>query len=279
MDVDEFLEGNFLEDDLADDVEETDDDGEDEMGSSGGEEELTGAEMASFCHSSEEEDDEKNEDEENGEGMTETSSKANRRNQELKDEVASHKAQLEALRDVDPEFYAYLQATDQELLEFGNQEEGEEEEDADVSGRRAQAKDDGDDGERSSIAPSSNLKDSASKTITMSMVNEWCTSAKAKASLGALRHLLRAYRVACHYGDSEESIDESLRLGSSAVYSRLMSFVLQEFDSLLRRALDMDQREVDASSTITSLPRWKKLEPLAKSYLGNTLHLLGTSSK
>lgn len=29
---------------------------------------------------------------------------------------------------------------------------------------------------------------------------------------------------------------------------------------------------------MTRLPRWRKAEPLAKSYLGNTLHILGASA-
>lgn len=40
-------------------------------------------------------------------------------NVRLKGEVARHKAQLQALQEKDPEFYAYLQQTDAELLGFG----------------------------------------------------------------------------------------------------------------------------------------------------------------
>lgn len=37
---------------------------------------------------------------------------------------------------------------------------------------------------------------------------------------------LQAYRAACHYGDSEEQVEESMRIASSAVYNKLMLFVL-----------------------------------------------------
>lgn len=37
---------------------------------------------------------------------------------------------------------------------------------------------------------------------------------------------LQAYRAACHYGDSEEEVEEGMRLASSAVYNKLMLFVL-----------------------------------------------------
>ena len=32
--------------------------------------------------------------------------------------------------------------------------------------------------------------------------------------------------MACHYGDSEEQVEESMRIASSAVYNKLMLFVL-----------------------------------------------------
>ena len=47
-------------------------------------------------------------------------------NEQFKTEIASHQAQLEALREQDPEFYEYLQQTDQELLNFGQDDEDEE---------------------------------------------------------------------------------------------------------------------------------------------------------
>ena len=31
----------------------------------------------------------------------------------------------------------------------------------------------------------------------------------------------------------------------------------------------------DKATNVTRLPRWRKVEPLAKSFLGNTLHILG----
>lgn len=43
-------------------------------------------------------------------------------------------AQLEALREKDPEFYEYLQSTDQQLLGFGEGEADSEEEDSEGEG-------------------------------------------------------------------------------------------------------------------------------------------------
>ena len=61
-------------------------------------------------------------------------------NKQYKTEIASHQAQLEALKQQDPEFYEYLQQTDQELLNFGqddDEEEGDEEEEEEIANASA----------------------------------------------------------------------------------------------------------------------------------------------
>ena len=49
-------------------------------------------------------------------------------NKKYKSDIASHQEQLQALKDQDPEFYEYLQQTDKELLDFGQDGDEEEEE-------------------------------------------------------------------------------------------------------------------------------------------------------
>ena len=40
--------------------------------------------------------------------------------------------------------------------------------------------------------------------------------------------LLQAFRVACHFGDSEQEVHDSLRISSSAVFNGVLMFVLKE---------------------------------------------------
>jgi len=174
-------------------------------------------------------------------------------------------SELEKLREADPEFYDYLASTDKELLEFGQEESesgGDEADDSEEDGATPQVTE----GVKA-------LPEAQEATVTLKQVDAWCRAAKEDGSLGAIRSLLRAYRVACHYGDSEESVDEGMRIGSSAVYNTLMLFVLKEVDGILRTALGVGPT-IEAGA-LKKAQRWKKVEPLMKSYLGNTLHLLG----
>jgi len=276
MDVDEFLAGAFLGQDGASDSDAdergSDDDAsedDDELGAAGSdsedEEEEVGDDLTGGDEIEKEPESDSDDDDDSDGGDV---GKQTRR---LKDEVSSHRAQLEKLKEADPEFYEYLASTDRELLAFG---EGESEEGSESEGEEGPESDeeqqDDEAGARGVEASPAALPE---QTLTLVQVESWCRAAKETAALGALRNLLRAYRVACHYGDTEEQVDEGMRIGSSAVYNQLMLFVLKESDGIFREILGVDAA-ADAAA-VGKAPRWRKAEPLVKSFLGNTLHLLG----
>jgi len=197
-------------------------------------------------------------------------------NKSLKSEVSKHKSQLEALKKKDPDFYKYLEATDKQLLAFGSDSEEEEdseddEDDQDTEKQGDEIIEDADDND------DAKKQTTQHQSVTLSMVDTWCTTVLNKTGvpppMGAVKSILRAYRVACHYGDSEDMVEEGMKIASSAVYNKLLLFVLKEMDGVLRRMLG-----VEGDVVVSDLPRvarWKKVEPLIKTYLGNTLHLLG----
>lgn len=39
---------------------------------------------------------------------------------------------------------------------------------------------------------------------------------------------MQAYRVACHLGDNEEDMDATMRIVSSAVFNKVMVFMIKE---------------------------------------------------
>ena len=181
------------------------------------------------------------------------------------EELELHKSDLENLKKTDPEFYEYLKDTDKDLLDFESDEEDEGQEDSHAKKNIGEEK------------PQESSPPYEKGVVTSESLDSWCDTALEKGSLPALKYLLRVYRVACHYGDGDES-DESMHLASSAVYNKIMLFMLKNTDIILRKSLEIEDQGVDEVDVIKQ-PRWGKVEPLVRSYLGNTLHLLGTTER
>lgn len=246
MDIDEFLAGDFLnqsaggatdlsdEDDADGSDEDEGDDLSDLEGSDGDEDNENGMEGSPEYDEEEEESSESESDSEgddDDEEETGGGAKAvKKNNKKLKSEIGSHKEQLEKLKQQDPEFYAYLQATDKELLAFGDDND-EENSESDSEGDHPVAAND-DLADADLTAGKAGL-DGKTHTVTLAMVDSWCKAAMKSASWGSVRSLVKAYRVACHFGDSEEQVDEGMRIASSSVYNKLMLFMLVRFPVFL----------------------------------------------
>lgn len=242
MDIDEFL-------DASDDDEEDDDDEDDE--------------------SSEDDDSDDEDEEDNDDAKT-------------REEMKQHKKHLESLKETDPEFYEYLQQEDKELLEFDDDEEDDSEEKQKKDESSESDSEEGGSNEASKRAKTKRKKSEnrqSGKTLTSALVKKLCENAEGGKALGAAKHLFTAYRAACHYGDEENENDQTmLKLASSSAFNDLVQFVLAEADDIFRGVLGdkpakSTQEQYDYEPMKSN--RWKKVEPVVKSYIGNTLHLLG----
>ncbi|WOK97001.1 nucleolar complex protein [Canna indica] len=175
-----------------------------------------------------------------------------------------HVRQLQRLQEKDPEFYQYLKEHDQELLDFNDEDiddEGETGMEEDIDAHDALQEED---------KPSQ-------KVITTSMVDSWCMKIKGNKSLGAVRSLLRAFRTACHYGDDkEDGSAPRLNIISSGVFNKIMVFVLNEMDSILRDLLNapISGGKKETILELMMTKPWAKYGSLMKLYLGNALHIL-----
>ena len=125
------------------------------------------------------------------------------------------------------------------------------------------------------------VKDKEVKTsrtvITSAMVDTWCTAIKENSSLGAVRSLMKAFRTACHYGDDGGNDDLSkLSVMPSHVFNKIMLFVLNEMDGVLRGLLSLPSSggKKETVLDVVHTRQWKNHNHLVKSYLGNALHVL-----
>jgi nucleolar complex protein 2 len=251
MDIDEFLDAS----DDEDEDEDEDDSDEDE--------------------SSENEKDDSDEEEDEKEDA------------KTREEMKRHREHLESLKETDPEFYEYLQQEDKELLEFDDdddeEDDSEEKQKKDESDKSDSDEEGGTNEDEASKRAKTKRKKSenrqSGKTLTSALVKKLCENAKGGKALGAAKHLFTAYRAACHYGDEENENDQTmLKLASSSAFNDLVQFVLAEADDIFRGVLGdkpakSTQEQYDYEPMKSN--RWKKVEPVVKSYIGNTLHLLG----
>ncbi|KAL3684896.1 hypothetical protein R1sor_002918 [Riccia sorocarpa] len=191
-------------------------------------------------------------------------------------EVSQHKKELNELAEKDPEFYEFLKQHDQELLDFEDEEEDEEEIEVDENLELPENEEEETDG------PVSKEKEGpgAVITLTTAMIDQWSAAVKTKITYHTVRNLLQAFRTACHYGDSEEeNQNKKYSLASGHVFNRIMVFVLVEMDGILRSMLSSNAsgenpNDDNMPKDPRKSPRWKKIEPLVKSFLGNVLHIL-----
>ncbi|EFJ50433.1 hypothetical protein VOLCADRAFT_88772 [Volvox carteri f. nagariensis] len=279
-DVD-VLEGDDDDIDGSDDdemSEEGDEEGVDDEGDDDGDDGLSSDLLDGVDDKDGVDDDDDDEEEEEEEEGTAGGDPVVQDNKRLKGEIAKHKAQLEALREKDPEFYAYLKEADADLLGFrageddeddDEEEDDDDEEDEDGArgGEKAQkavkkkgadaaavaAEEDGgpDGSEEGEEEPGS----SGRVDVTSALLARWCTAARGgpdgrgPPALGSFGFLVRAYRLACHYGDPQEDADSGrLRITSSTVYNTIMMFMLREADAIIRRLLGLPPPSATAAA-------------------------------
>ena len=277
MSIDEFLNVGVVDggDDSGD--EDGDEDGEEGESDSDDdipaededEEEWPEGEGESDEDEEDSEDDDDDEDDDSEDDATENGDAdalagVKKSNRLLRSEIEEHQKELESLKDTDPEFYKFLQTEDSGLLDFDESEGEESEEDEDEDEDEDKKEDKG--------------SFSDAKTLTTATVAKLCERAAGGEALGAARNLFRAYRAAAHYGDEDADEEAGVKLASSAAFHTLVTFTLEEADTILRGLLGQPQAGHPDEARLFKphqQSRWKKVEPLAKSFLGNTLHLLG----
>ncbi|KAK1305131.1 hypothetical protein QJS10_CPB11g01865 [Acorus calamus] len=183
-----------------------------------------------------------------------------------------HKEQLHRLQQKDPEFYQFLKEHDKDLLEFNDDDDDEydqddiDEEDAKTGNEYAELH-----------VTQEKVQKMPGRVITTALVDSWCTGIKENLGIGPIRSILRAFRTACHHGDDDKhEPSQMFSIVSSTVFNKIMLFVLNEMDGILRKLLNMPSSggKKETVVELTTTKEWKRYGSLMRLYLGNALHLL-----
>ncbi|KMZ64008.1 Nucleolar complex protein-like protein [Zostera marina] len=186
-----------------------------------------------------------------------------------------HTKELKRLRHKDPEFYDYLKEHDEELLKFNDDgTDGDDSENEAIdTGSLDEDIDYDSEASTGDVRQKVKLQQTPAKHITSEMIDLWCEGIKKHEKFAAIRSLLQAFRIACHHGDDGEN---RFTIISSSVFNKVMLFVLNEMDGILRGLIKfpLSGGKKETVLELTTTIVWKKYGHLVRLYLGNTLHVL-----
>ncbi|XP_033942354.1 nucleolar complex protein 2 homolog [Pseudochaenichthys georgianus] len=201
-----------------------------------------------------------------------------------KGKASQHKEQLSRLKNKDPEFYKFLQANDQTLLNFDDTDSSEDEDEKKYhklpSKLEADDSDDEDDDDDEGGAEGSKASKKSKKgveiiKVTDKMVEEWKDAMKKEPTPRLFREVTQAFKAAVATTKGEGGAQCRYKVADSSVFNSLVIFCIRDVYVALQRMLNLkpekDQKKLVLPS---SSPKWQKNQVDIKMYLSGVVQLL-----
>ncbi|KAI9530882.1 Nucleolar complex protein 2 [Dissostichus eleginoides] len=200
-----------------------------------------------------------------------------------KGKASQHKEQLSRLKNKDPEFYKFLQANDQTLLNFDDTDSSEDEDEKKYhklpSKLEEDDSDDEDDddegGAEGSKASKKSKKGVEIIKVTDKMVEEWKDAMKKEPTPRLFREVTQAFKAAVATTKGEGGAQCRYKVADSSVFNSLVIFCIRDVYLALQRMLNLkpekDQKKLVLPS---SSPKWQKNQVDIKMYLSGVVQLL-----
>uniref|UniRef100_A0AAQ4R6G6 NOC2-like nucleolar associated transcriptional repressor n=1 Tax=Gasterosteus aculeatus aculeatus TaxID=481459 RepID=A0AAQ4R6G6_GASAC len=195
--------------------------------------------------------------------------------------ATEHKKQLSRLQDKDPEFYKFLQANDQKLLNFDDTDSSDDEEERKyhrlpAALEAASSDDDDDEEDEEGLKASKKSKKAVEVTkVTDKMIKDWKTLMKKDPNPHLFREVTQAFKAAVSTTKGEGGIQCRYKVDDSSVFNALVLFCIRDIYGALQRMLNLkpekDQKKLVLPS---SSPRWQKNQIDIKMYLSGVIQLL-----
>ena len=187
----------------------------------------------------------------------------------------THKDDLDALAEKDPEFYKYLQENDAELLDFNddlNLSEVDKPSDGDEDTKKKRPK------SKNSKASEvkSGLQESArsdTQEVTIDLLKKWNVALSEQHSLRAMHQVVLAFRAGVYINDDDGKEHKYSILNPDA-YHQLLVIALKHIPTVLAHHLPAKESPSGKVRIATDSKKYRTLSPLLKSHSAAIHHLL-----
>lgn len=177
----------------------------------------------------------------------------------------THKDDLDALAEKDPDFYKYLKENDAELLDF--KDDHLELSDAEETPKKKRTK-----GKKAGEDQDKEANDDGSE-VTIAMVKKWKVALSEDHSLRAMRQVALAFRAAAHINSQDEKGDK-YSIPSPEVYHEVLLTALENVPNVLAHHLPVKELKSGKLRVATDSKKYRTLTPLLKSHASSIHHLL-----
>ncbi|XP_034951113.1 nucleolar complex protein 2 homolog [Chelonus insularis] len=215
--------------------------------------------------------------EENNESKTKKRSKKDESESEESDvDIESHKKSLKSLKDVDPEFYQFLQKNDKKLLDFNlsddekASDDEEDHEDKHVPPSSLEVPSDESDYEQTEVVE--NEASQGPIKITFKLLDHWRDEIQKDKSIKTIKKLVDAFHAALiTVSDPDASTQVQYKIEGGALFNAVVQLCILSLPDALKKFLKISsEAEFEAHKS----KRFPKIRSVLKTYLKDLLELL-----
>ncbi|KAL1599320.1 Nucleolar Complex 2 protein [Nothophoma quercina] len=188
------------------------------------------------------------------------------------DDAETHKRDIKALQENDPDFYNYLKSNDAELLDFEDDDldeidalSADEDETTPRKKQKKAAKDELDSDDESEAA--------TGNEVSKQLIQKWKSAMDTKSSLRAMKEVVLAFRSAAHLND-EEGKKYKYSISDPDVYHQVLVTALTFVPKVLQHHLPAKESAGGKIRVPTDSKKFRTLTPLLKSHTVSIQHLL-----
>ena len=260
---------------------------------------LTGDEVQDKTHENKKSDDDREKGRSSESPSSASSSDSDHSDNDSDDDMEAAeermKKEMERLTEKDPEFHQFLKENEEQLLDFG------QDNDDDDNDNDEQADDNDDMEDKVGQESTPNKASDNGVLLTVAVLDKLRSNTFEGHGIKALKKLVTAYKAGCHLADTVGTEKQMYAIESSQIFDSLMVLCLSRCHEAFRHHLlgqnntememddDGDDKKEDSDKSdpdnqvippnkLENSEKWDAIKPILQTFLRSTIHLL-TESK